>query len=231
MQQQPQREPTFPEKMQMVQNLMVYPALTVAVLLRKNLGYRLLNPLHICGMAFLLFVLGSMAGGVPNHEALQLFAVLVFFFGIAQRIRRWIDARRGIRLHSYYIGDSRFEFKRMPAFLRRNRRFTRLFDPLLCIISGVWLLEPCRPLGLWLLVSGCALRALESSVQRRSQERERDTLDNIIESEVQEEVVERYSMRIHNQTGGTVNGIPTGCSADIEKTILRRKTKRPSSGA
>ena len=231
MQQPPQREPSFSEKMQMMENLMVFPALTVMVLLRKNLGYRLLSPPRICGMAFLLFVVGALATNTPNHEALQVFAGLVFFFGIGQRVHRWNDARRGIRQHSYYIGDSRFEFKRMPAFLRRNRRFTRFFDPLACVIGGVLLLELCRPLGLWLVFSGLALRVLESQVQRRSQNRDLDTLDSMIESEVQEEVVEHYAMRIHNQTDRTVNGIPTGCAADIQKTILRRTTKRPSSGA
>ena len=68
-------------------------------------------------------------------------------------------------------------------------------------------------------------------MHRRSQNLAHDTVDSMIESEVQEEVIEHYAMRIHNQTDRTVNGIPTGCSADIEKTILRRKTKRPSSGA
>lgn len=223
---QPQREATFAEKMQFVQNLMFFPALSVMVLLRRNLGYRLLNPLHIAGVALVLFVFGALAIDIPNHEALQLFAGLVFVAGLAQRLRRWIDIRRGAQLHSFYVGDSRFERKWFPAFLRRNRRFTRIFDPLLCIIGGILLLEPCRPLALWFVLSGLALRFLECKVRRESQDRDFDTRDSMIESEIQEDVLEQYSMRIHKPSDGEVNGIPTGYAADIQKTILRRRTKR-----
>ena len=222
---------TFSDKMEMMRNLMVFPALTVMVLLRKNLGYRLLNPLHICGMALLLFVVGALAINTPRHEALQWFAGAVLFLGIGQRVRRMIDAWRGIRLHSYYIGDSMFVSKRMPKFLRRNRRFTRFFDPFVCIIVGVLLLEPCRPLGAWLILSGFALRVLESTVHKRSENRDLDTIDGMIASEVQAETVEEFmdGPDDRRQHQDAAEGIPTGLSSDIQRKIdqNRRKNRRP----
>lgn len=226
--QQPQSEPTFSEKMEMTRNLMVFPALTVMVLLRNNLGYRLLNPLHIFSMALLLFVLGTLATNTPNHEALQLFGGLVFVFGFGQRFRRWIDYRRGLILHSYYVGDSIFESKRMPMFLRRNRRFTRIVDPLLCVIGGICLLGFCAPLGMWLIFSGFALRTVEDTVYRKSQNRDLDIIDAVIVSEVEAEKVEKFTRTSDPRRAQVIveDAVPTGPGPDIEEQIKRRSAKR-----
>ena len=224
MQPQPDRGLNFSEKMRMMENLMVFPALSVMVLLRKNLGYRLLNPGWLGGVALFLFVIGGLATGTPNHGALQWFAGLVLWAGLVQRLRRWRDLRRGVVAHSYYIGDSRLLCRWFPAFLRRNRRFTRFFDTSLCILGGVFLLEPCRPLGLWLLLSGFALRVLESRVLRRSRERDLDTVDSMIESEEQTETVEEFIER-PRQNGhpqGAAGSIPTGLSPDLERLVKKR---------
>ena len=207
--------------------LMSFPALTVMLLLRSNLGYRLLNPLALFGVSFAMAVIATWAAETtPYADALMLFAGLVFIGGIAERAKRWRELRRGMRLHSYYIGDSHLQRLKLPGFLRRNRRVERFIDPLICLLAGFPLVQFIPALGGWILFSGLCLRIVEDAVWKKQIERDLDTLDGMIESEVQEEVLEQYSVRIHQPSQGQGEGIPTGYAADVQKTILRRTTKR-----
>jgi hypothetical protein len=225
---QPQREMSYAEKMELVQNLMTLPALTVMVCLRRNLGYRLLNPLHLLIMATVLCVIATFAQETPGSEWMPRFAAIMFIFGNGQRIRRWMDQRRGIRQHSYYIGDSIFAGKWLPAFLRRNRRFTRHFDPLACIIGGLCLLDASRGLAVWLVFSGLALRVLEDRVYRREQNQDLDTIDGMIASDVQAQAVEGFTAKPQARRQDD-QGIATGLSADIEQQIKHRNKKTKAS--
>lgn len=227
-QNQPDREMSLMEKMEAMRGMMGFPAMTVMVFLRHNLGYRFLHPGHLLSMGGILFVLGALAQDSPNHEALMLFGVLVPVLGLAQRFRRWLEIRRGVRLHSFYIGDSIFEAKWFPNFLKRKRRFTRIFDPLACVIGGACLLGVCPSLGMWLVFSGFALRVVEDTVYRQELNRDLDTLDGMIVSEVQAETVDRFAeppAEVRQQQESN-EGIATGLSEDIQQKIKQRGKPR-----
>jgi hypothetical protein len=109
---QPNQGPTFMQQYAMAKWFMQFPALTLMVFLRRDIGYRLLNPLVLLAVFGLLAVVAILA--MPGNAAagpvgLLIFAALGFFSGIAQKIRRWRDLERNVRLHSYYVGTSPFD--------------------------------------------------------------------------------------------------------------------------
>jgi hypothetical protein len=224
---QPDQGMSFTEKMNVMRGLMGFPALTVMVFLRRNLGYRFLHVGHIFAMSGILFIVGTLATDSPNHEGLILFALLIPVFGLAQRFRRWLEMRRGIRQHSFYIGDSIFESKRTPKFLRR-RLIARFFDPLFCVFGGLALGNVCPLLGLWLILSGFALRVLEHTVYVKELNRDLDTMDGMIVSEVQADTVDHFSespAEVRQQEQNR-EGIATGLSEDIQGKIKHRSQAR-----
>lgn len=215
------------EKAQFVRGVMNLCALTVLVFLRHRLGYRLLNPLALMVMTFALFVLASFKRHTPNPQALMLFAVVMCAVGIAKRFKRWIDARRGIRIHSYYIGDSIFECRWFPQFLLHNRRFTRFFDSFVCLGAGIAVFEFSPVLGGWLIFCGFCVRALEAQAYQQQFERDLDTVDGLIMSGVQSETVDRFSepSETTQQQSANSPGIPTGLSRELKAKIWRRKAR------
>src|ERR1039458_5392122 len=129
---QPSQPPSFTEQFEFVQWLVQFPALTVMVFLRRDLGYRLLNPLPLIGVTAILVVITVLAGpGIAEArpDDLLLFALLAFTLGAYQRLKRWRELNRNVRQHSYYLGSSPFDFPWLPVFFRRNRRIARLVDP------------------------------------------------------------------------------------------------------
>src|ERR1700677_5369907 len=102
-----------------------FPALTLIVFLRRDIGYRLLNPFALFATFGLLAVVTLLA--TPGNEAARPWHLIIFcgggfFNGLAQRIRRWRELNKGISQHSYFIGNSPFEFHWLPTCFRRNRR-------------------------------------------------------------------------------------------------------------
>lgn len=227
MQQPPQSNLTFWQKIEMMRAAAMLPALTVMVILRRNLGYRFLNPAYLFGMAFALVVVSALAQQSRNPEGLLIFAAIMLVAGLVERFKRWRETHRGVRKHSYYIGDSYLEFKWLPAFMRRHRRVERFLDPLVCFIFGVLLLALSRALGMWLIFSSFCLRVFEDAVFRRQLDRELDTLDGMIASEDQVEIVERYSVsvEIRRRQKSDSGGIPTGLSPDIQRKIEQRRRR------
>jgi hypothetical protein len=215
--------------MALVKWLMFFPALTSMLMLRRNLGYRILNPAWIiCVCLVMAFVAQWLSQETPLAHALLIFAFVVLWEGLAQRIKRRRELREGKKAHSYFIGDSQLQRLWLPKFLRKERRVERFLDPAFCLILGFPVAKYLSPaLGGWFVFSGICLRAYEAEVYKRELQRELDLVDSMVESENQEEVIEHYSVRIENQSGRSVNGIPTGCSADIQKTITRRTKRAP----
>src|ERR1035441_8326789 len=100
---QPQPSPTFREQYEFAQRLMEFPALTVMVFLRRDLGFRLMNPLRllaVTGFLFVISVFAQQGNADANPIFLLFFAVCAFVMGIVQRIKSWWKLNRGIRQHS-----------------------------------------------------------------------------------------------------------------------------------
>ena len=94
---QPQ-SPSFREQYATAQWLMRFPALTVMVFLRRDLGYRLLNPAWLIagtGFLFVITVLTQPHTEGANPIDLLFFALGALILGIYQRVKRWREPNRG----------------------------------------------------------------------------------------------------------------------------------------
>jgi hypothetical protein len=220
------RPMTLAEQMALAKNVIVILSKISIPFVRKNVGFRLLNPLHVFGIALSLFVLGTLSVNTPNHESLIVFSVLFLIFGIGQRLRRWVEFNQGECQHSYYLGDSIFEFRWFPKFLTTSRRVPRFIDPLICIACGFMLRSLCEPLGAIVIFSGLSLRYLEAEVHKRDQSRDMDLMDGIIVAHHQNRTVEKYaSPKTASDSKQQAAGIPTGLGDDIERKIRERNAR------
>jgi hypothetical protein len=231
MKQQQSSGPSFVENLAFVQWAMKFPALTLMVLTRRDIGYRFLSPLMLIAVFGLLAVVATLA--TPGNEAahpahLLIFAGIGFASGIAQRIRRWRDVNRGVNHHSYYIGSSAFDFRWLPFFVRRNRRVARYIEPLFWAGLGFALLPFSRALALWLIFAAFCLRGFEDQVFRRLRNRDLDLMDSIIVAEDQALTLEQYEQAHHPPQHQNSPGIPTGLGDDIQKNIHSQKHNNPS---
>jgi len=223
MQQKQQR--TFVQDYQLVQSLTEYIALTGMVFTRRDIGFRLLSPPVVAVITGILVVLSIMlepSNPDAHPLALLLFAVLFFIAAMHQRLRRWMEIRRGQQGHSYYIGTSIFDFAWLPNFCRANRRVARYFDPVFFSGTGIALYPVSHALAVWLVMTGISLRIFEDTIHRRNLHMDLDITDSLIVSQRQAQVIEHNEepIGIHRQPTA---GIPTGFAEDIEEHINRRK--------
>lgn len=205
---------------------MEYPALTLMVFLRRDIGYRVLDPLALLGVTGIVFVVSVLA--TPGNESarpmdLAVFAVAAFVLGMAQRIRRWWQLNKHERRHSLYIGSSPFNFEWLPDFMRRNRRVARFIDPIICTLIGLAVFHFSKFLGGWLIFSAFALRAFEFTVHCNERNRELDTVDGLMRSEYQATVIEQYEQGPWSRPR-TEQGVPTGLDDDVRENIKRRRS-------
>lgn len=207
------------------------PALSFIVIIRRDIGYRLLNPLALAGVNAFLVIVGLLAmqdSPKAGGEGLVWFATFSLAFGASRRRQCRREFKRNeVRQHSYYIGSSPFDFKWLPNFIRRNRKIARIIDPIFCILLGLMMIHVSPMLTVWLLFTGICLRALEDDVHRREKERELDLIDSLIESQHQAQIVDKFDY-IPVQPKQSKPGITTGIGKDIEGKIRRLKTETRS---
>jgi hypothetical protein len=223
---QPQPGPTLTERYEFAKRLMEFPALTVMVFLRKDLGFRLLNPLRLLAVTGFLVVVSVFAqqGNANAHPmVLLIFALAFFVLGIVQWIKAWFRLNRGVRQHSYYIGTSQYEFRRLPEFIHRNRRFSRFIDPLLCMLAGLAFYPISHAMTAWLFLSALSLRTIEYAVHQKYRDMDLDTIDGMIMAERQGQTVEYFENAEGTAQRPQSPGIPTGLGEDVEEHIKRRK--------
>ena len=225
---QQQQGPTFRESYAMAKWLMQFPALSVMVFFRHDLGYRLLDPLRMLGITIFLIFFGVLAQ--PGNESAE--PIALFYFGgaffilaVAQRIKGWWKFNRAIRQHSYYIGTSPFAFRWLPVFMHRNRRVARFIDPLFCGLIGFACYPLSHALACWLVFSAFCLRAYEFMIYERDRNLDMDTIDGLINAESQGQTVEQFENVQDTRPQQQATGIPTGLGQDVREHIRRRKTK------
>jgi len=208
--------------------LMQFPALSVMVFFRHDLGYRLLDPVRVLGITIFLVFFGVLAQ--PGNESAE--PIALFYFGgaffvlaVAQRIKRWLQFNRAVRQHSYYIGTSPFAFRWLPAFMRRNRRVARFIDPLFCALVGAACYPLSHALAGWLFFSAFCLRAYEFMIYERDRNLDMDTIDGLINAENQGQTVEHFENAEGTAPRPQSSGIPTGLGYDVQEHIKRRRPK------
>ena len=226
---QPQKGPTFSENFAFAKWLMQFPALTVMVYVRRDLGFRLMNPLRLMAVTGVLIVISVFAQqGNPDTNPLFLvfFAVGALILGIGQRIKGWWKLNRGIQQHSYYIGTSLLRFRFLPDFVRRNRRVERFIDPIFFLLIGLAIYPIARALACWLVISALSLRYYEFAIHERDRDLDLDTIDGLINAENQSQTVEQYEDVQDTRPPQQATGIPTGLGQDVREHIRNRKNKR-----
>jgi hypothetical protein len=226
---QPQQQgPTFRESYAMAKWLMQFPALSVMVFFRHDLGYRLLDPLRVLGIIIFLVFFGVLAQ--PGNEsaepiALFYFGICFFVLALAQRIKRWFQFNRAVRQHSFYIGTSPFAFRWLPAFMHRNRRVARFIDPIFCALVGAACYPLSHALACWLFFSAFCLRVYEFIIYERDRNLDMDTIDGLIHAESQGQTVEQFENVTQPRQNEQPTGIPTGLGDDVREHINRRRRK------
>jgi|GEM_PF-1543605 len=240
---------SWQQKIEFVQGLMLYPALTVMVFLRRKVGFRQLKPSRLAGMTALLLALAYFSGSaspipfgasaMPDGTqpatnnggmALTVYAIAMLAWGLFQRRQRWNDIIKGMRWHTRTSGLSWFEFLPIPSYIVH-----RYLDPLVCFIIGALLSLVSHALGLWLMFSAAALSIYEQAVAEKALERDLDVLDGLFEAEVQAEAVQHFTGGATGQSSEMplsiekTAGIPTGLAPDIKKQIARRQNRAPLS--
>jgi hypothetical protein len=226
---QPQQGPTFRESYATAKWLMQFPALSVMVFFRHDLGYRLLDPLRVFGITIFLVFFGVLAQ--PGNEsaepiALFYFGICFFVLALAQRIKRWFQFNRAVRQHSYYIGTSPFAFRWLPSFMHRNRRVARFIDPLFCGLIAFAFYPLSHALTCWLIFSAFCLRAYEYMIHERDRNLDLDSIDGLIHAESQGRTVEQFENVQSSRPQQQATGIPTGLGPDVQEHMRNRKNKQ-----
>jgi hypothetical protein len=223
------------EKVQMVQWLTLFPALTIMVFIRRKVGYRMLKSTWLVIMAAILFALGGFASTTsqPHSYLIYLYALAMLGAGFYQRQARWSELCAGVRWHTRTVGISYLEYLPLPHFLLAYRRVYRFGDTALCFAVGViTALLLSHILGAWIMFSAFALYIFEQAVYEKELERDLDTLDCLITSEVQGETVEHFDGAQPGDKQRTLEetaGIPTGIAPDVSKQIEARRAKQRKS--
>jgi len=226
-QQSQQPQDTLQQKYARAQWLTQFPALTLMVLLRPDVGYRLLHPLKLIAInGVLALIVMELQGGHEDDRpwALLLFAALSFCAGLGQRIRGWRELSKPARQHSEYVGTSPFNFRWLPNFVRRNRRVSRFIDPIFCAIVGIAFYPLSHTLACYLVFAAFCLRAYEAQIFERERNRDLDLTDGLIRAQYQSDVVEQFEVPPASQPRQGRSGLSTGLSPDIQKNIKQRKS-------
>ena len=230
----PKQELTISEKMQIVQNLAAYPALTMLVFIRRKVGYRMLKPSRLITMAFVLKFIDGLTYLIPfaspAGEIFAKFPLVMLAFGFFQRWRRWKELCGGERWHTYSPGISYFELLPLPAFLTTHRRIYRFVEPFCLFIGSMFIgIFFSQGLGRWVFFCSFCLFIYEQALYEKQLDRDLDVLDGMIAAEVQGETVEYFSgdqseakERSIEETGG----IPTGVAFDIHRRIEKLRAKQ-----
>jgi hypothetical protein len=231
--QQQTQDLTLSEKMKIVQYLAIFPAITIMVFMRRKVGFRMLKPSRLIGMAFFLWFIGDLFNMLPFTKPpgfiYDRFPLLLLAVGFLERYRRWRELCNGERWHTMSPGISYFELLPLPAILRSHRRIYRFVDPAACFIfSMLFGIFFSQPLARWFAFSSFCLFIFEQTLFEKQLDRDLDILDGLVAAEVQNETVKHFEGPQPDEEQRTLEdtaGIPTGVSFDIHKQIELRRAK------
>jgi hypothetical protein len=235
------------QRVDMVANVLQYPALTILVFMRRRCGYRTLRPFQIVLMFLLMQLVPAIfsqhctlvngcSGGTGSSDAFFYFSWAFLIWAFVQRWLRWRDLTRGKAWHSYSRGISHFEFLArlpLPSFLPQIRPsfLYRVLDAGVVIgfamlIGGI---PALHGLAQWLFFAAFCMAFVENYVYDKQLDRELDLLDSVVEGQIHAELAQRYSgasvVRATAPSLSETAGIPTGIGPDIARQVeARQKT-------
>jgi hypothetical protein len=216
------------EKADMLSILALFPAMTIMVFLRRKLGFRFLTPLRFQVMALLLWgasgfsvFSGSILLGLP----LALFALAMLVVAMFKRWSMWRLILYGESWHTYSRGVP-WLCSILPLDEVKVKRF---IEPPVAALIGflISLLFPW--LGYYLMFCAICLFIFESGDYQRALNQQLDMYDNLVDSEVMNQMMEHYQQAGEIAAKMPVEetaGIPTGTDPDLANAIGRRKARQ-----
>ena len=219
----PATQQSLIQKIEGFQWMARFPALSVMVYLRKDLGVRIVSPLHLVIVSFAMILLSGLVPAQERPLDLAVFALVSLALGLFQRASRWRELGKVQREHSLYIGTSFLEQLFRPTGFLAGRFLSRNGDPLLCVFVGFMLMNVSRALGLWLIFAGICLRCYEGIVHRAHLHRNLDISDGLLNCDDQATVVENFEGGNKIARAPNEPGVPTGLGEDVKANIERRK--------
>ena len=233
--QQPQPEKIpLKQKVEAVKFLAQCACLPVLAVTRFDLGYRILNPLHlICTTLALLVISGLIQDQAKRPIDLAVFAVVSFVLAFCQKFVRWRQIGKGNHEHSYYIGTSCFQFRWLPKFMKRNRRMARFIDPAVCFCIGLVIFQVSYALGLWIMVASLCLRYFEYQTWRQWLNMNLDMADGTVYAGLQSDTVEQFTApdAQNRQQQNQAGDLATGLGDDIQGKIKSRVKKQTTTAS
>jgi hypothetical protein len=220
----------YDQRVRIVQAVMLFPALTLMVFIRRKVGFRLLKPTWLIVMAIILNGLSGFVAsdGMAAHFYVAAFAIAMVALGLLQRRNRWRDICNGVRWHTYTSGISYLERLPLPEWLVSERKLYRTVEPLLGLIVGLTIRQHVSiVLGAWIIFASLGLFMFEQLRYEKWLDAFLDALDSLVESEIHAENVKHFDDK--GEAGEEQRslednaGIPTGLGADIQKQIQVRR--------
>jgi len=207
------------------------PSLSVTLLLRRRVGYRMIRPnllmfafFGLSAMGWASLLTGGLTGDLfnPSHFVMMAAAIAVTGSGIYWRHRAWQDIKRGVRWHTKSRGIS-YLSKILPLPESIIQRFV---EPILCFVVGIFSVPIISlPLGIWLIVSGVALAAHESAIHEMQLNNMLDQLDGIVEGEVAADNHAFFTQDNTSATGPTIEQM-AGSTVAFTPELLKQITLR-----
>ena len=229
---QPPPPTSFAEQFRMAQVALELPAFTVLPFLCKNLGFRIVSPLRL--LAFTIFLVAVSVLAMPGSSAgtnpifLLFFALVSCVLGIVARIKAWWNLYRGVRQHSYYIGDARcLRFSWLPDFFRHNRRAERFLNPAICLVAGLAFHPISHALSAWLCLCAVSLRYCEFAIHLKYLNLDLDLTDDVLQAERQTGVIEQFEDTKAAGQKQPSAGVATGMGPDIEEQVKTKEKHNP----
>ena len=223
---QPEKMP-FKQKVEVVEYLAQCACLPVIAITRWDVGYRILNPLHlICTTLALLMISGLIQDQTKRPIDLAVFAVFTFIAAFCQKFIRWLQIGK-VPQHTYYPGTSCLSFHWLPEFMTRNRRIERFIDPLAIFGIGLIIYQGSPALGMWIMVSSLCIRLYEYGIRQYWLHTGLDVADNTFKAESMSALAERYTTpAAQNRQQSPAGDLATGLGDDIQHKIKGRKAKQ-----
>ena len=219
------RQMSLRDKADGMVRLASYPALSLMLFLRRDIGSRVLAP-GVGIIALIIIMLSAFVRPQNRPKDLFIFGLIVLIEGCRQRYLRWQEFHQGVRQHSFYIGCSRFKNEHTPPFLSQKRRIERFVDYGVAFAVGTLLLHLSPALGAWIMFAAVCLGVLETAVHLKLTSDQLDMVDGLVKSEVQSDAVDRFAEAdsVAGQLGG--QALPTGIGADIAGHLERQNSRQ-----
>lgn len=165
-------------------------AVSAEVYLHRCFGARYLGASAFLALIIIPFFAVPFPG--ENPGLLYVFAAFYCMLLLWNRLARAGQPSPGPRVHTHYNGQPRL-LRLLPFLGEQTIKYT--VEPLFTFLMGALALKTCKPLGLYLMVSGLALAATNVVNKARAREQLDDLTDSYLE---QKDLAERFRERMRD---------------------------------